>query len=273
VNRRAFLAGSAGLGVALMTSVACGSRRPAAAVGVQDATALTEVFGDGMKLTAVAVHYDRDIDNAKLTSSSFTVADRTVTRIYANTSAAVTPTGRNGRYVIIELSTDDPAAALWVTPQGGSPNAENPSSASATPPSSATAPAGGPPAAGQAGPAPTIKQATAAINQGAAVAAVDGSSLPATTEPVTTSKVINAVVDDFEQLQFTDPATGTTLSYNLFTPRNYDPAKRYPLVLFMHDASVVGAAPTGPLVQGLGAVSWATPDDQTRHPCFVVAPQ
>ena len=41
----------------------------------------------------------------------------------------------------------------------------------------------------------------------------------------------------------------------------------------MHDASVVGAPPTGPLVQGLGAVSWASPENQSRHECFVLAPQ
>ena len=44
-------------------------------------------------------------------------------------------------------------------------------------------------------------------------------------------------------------------------------------MLFMHDASVVGADVKGPLLQGLGAVCWAQPDDQQRHPCFVVAPQ
>lgn len=106
-----------------------------------------------------------------------------------------------------------------------------------------------------------------------AVSAVDGSSLPAAPNPVTTSTVINPIVDDFHQLLFTDPATATELHYNLFVPKGYDPAKRYPLVLFMHDASVVGAPPTGPLVQGLGALCWASPEDQARHECFVVAPQ
>jgi len=111
------------------------------------------------------------------------------------------------------------------------------------------------------------------VTQVATVTAVDGSTLSPAAGAVLTTKVINPVVDDFQQLQFIDPATRTALSYSLFVPRNYDPAKRYPLVLFMHDASVVGAPPTGPLVQGLGAVSWASPDDQARHESFVVAPQ
>jgi predicted peptidase len=85
--------------------------------------------------------------------------------------------------------------------------------------------------------------------------------------------VVNLIVDDFQQFSFTDPATGQTLRYNLFVPKNYDPRKSYPLVLFMHDASVVNVATEGPLVQGLGAVCWASPEDQARHESFVLAPE
>ena len=270
--RRTFLKGSIGLGLSAMASTACASAPPGAPTGITDVTALTEVFGDGMKLVAVAVHYDRDVDTTKLASSSFAVANRTITRVYANTVAAVTDTGCNGRYVIVELSPADSAAALWATSQGGGASPGGPS----TPGSGSdtgTAPKGGPPAAGQAGPAPTLTAPSAAITQVSALRALDGSSLPAVPSPVTTGKVINPIVDDFRQLVFTDPDTGTALHYNLFVPKGYDANKRYPLVLFMHDASVVGAAPNGPLVQGLGAVCWASPQDQSRHECFVVAPQ
>jgi hypothetical protein len=116
VIRRTFLKGSAGLGLAMIAGAACASTPPSATTGIADATALTEVFGDGMKLTAVAVHYDRDVDTTKLALSSFTVADRTVTRVYANTVPAVDDKGRNGRYVIVKLSADDAAASLWASP-------------------------------------------------------------------------------------------------------------------------------------------------------------
>lgn len=258
MNRRAFLAESAVLALAVATSAAC-ARAVAAPPAVHEAIALTEVFGDGMKLTAVALRYDRDIGTTRLVPSTYAVEGRSVTRVYANTAPAVAPAGNDGPYVIIELSSNDPDAALWGSPQGGAVNTGNS--------------AGGPPAAGQSGPAPTIRQARAVVTQVSAVTAVDGSVLPPFAEPVITDRVISPVVDDFRQLQFTDPATGTTLDYNLFIPRDYNPARRYPLVLFMHDASVVGAPTIGPLVQGLGAVSWAGPDDQSRHPCFVLAPQ
>ena len=80
-------------------------------------------------------------------------------------------------------------------------------------------------------------------------------------------------IGDFQQLEFTDPSTSLTLNYNLFIPKNYDARKSYPLTLFIHDMSVVSTNPRNTLLQCLGAVIWATPSDQARHECFVLAPQ
>lgn len=82
-----------------------------------------------------------------------------------------------------------------------------------------------------------------------------------------------AVVDDFIQKTFKSPFTGQPLPYNLFLPKNYDPQKKYPLVLFIHDAGVASSAVNTPLLQGRGAVTWATADFQAKHPCIVVAPE
>jgi predicted peptidase len=46
-----------------------------------------------------------------------------------------------------------------------------------------------------------------------------------------------------------------------------------PLVLFMHDAGATSIIVDTTLVQGLGAISWASPADQARHPAIVLAPQ
>ena len=56
-------------------------------------------------------------------------------------------------------------------------------------------------------------------------------------------------------------------------PKVTDAAKTYPLVLFMHDAGVTGTNPLRTLEQGLGAISFASPEDQKKHPAFVLAPQ
>ncbi|MGR3871044.1 alpha/beta hydrolase-fold protein [Streptomyces graminifolii] len=232
---------------------------------VKGVTAITQVFGAGQKLVAVAVEYDREIDGRTLSTSTFTVADRTVTKVYANRSADLSQRSRDGRYVVVELSPDDTAAALWVTGQG-----------SGTPPTGGGTGGGvgaGGPQVGDTTPGGTIVAAKATLTQAGAVTTTRGRRYAASTTALTTDAVKNLVVDDFRQFTFDDPATGRTLKYNLFVPRHYDPRKSYPLVLFMHDASVVNVATEGPLVQGLGAVCWASPEDQARHEAFVLAPE
>ncbi|MDB5784712.1 hypothetical protein [Caballeronia mineralivorans] len=63
------------------------------------------------------------------------------------------------------------------------------------------------------------------------------------------------------------------LRYNLFAPKDYDASKSYPLVLFMHDAGATSDVTRTTLFQGLGAILWASPQDQATRPCFVLAPQ
>ncbi|MBK3569658.1 hypothetical protein JHN47_38800 [Streptomyces sp. MBT62] len=234
---------------------------------VKGLTAITQVFGAGQKLVAVAVEYDREIDGRTLSTSTFTVTDRTVTKVYTNRSADLAERARYGRYVIVELSPDDTAAALWVTQQGGG-----------TPPTGGTGDSGGGvgaggPKVGDTTPGGTIVAAKATLTQAGTVTTAHGTQYSASSTALTTDAVKNLIVDDFQQFTFADPATGQTLNYNLFVPKDYDPRKRYPLVLFMHDASVVNVATDGPLVQGLGAVCWASPEDQARHEAFVLAPE
>jgi predicted peptidase len=97
--------------------------------------------------------------------------------------------------------------------------------------------------------------------------------MPSYTRAIATSKVTNLIVDDFKQFEYKDPKTKETLKYNLFVPKNYDKNKFYPLVLFMHDAGATSTETTTTLVQGLGAVVWASPSDQSKHESFVLAPQ
>lgn len=105
------------------------------------------------------------------------------------------------------------------------------------------------------------------------ITAVDGMKLAPTNQTVTNTAQTNLIVDEFLQRKFVDAATGLTLPYNLYIPKGYRPGKRYPLVLFMHDAGVTGPDPTATLAQGLGATVWATPREQAKHEAFVLAPQ
>ena len=94
------------------------------------------------------------------------------------------------------------------------------------------------------------------------------------TEPMHIESQHTLVADDFTQHTFDDAETGIALRFNLFQPKELEPGQTYPLVLFMHDASGAGKADTRhTLLQGNGATTWATPEWQAKHPCFVVAPQ
>ena len=86
-------------------------------------------------------------------------------------------------------------------------------------------------------------------------------------------KATSKVTQNYKQFVYKDPKTGTTVKYNLYIPKNYDKNKKYPLVLFMHDAGVLSEDTKTSLLQGNGAISFATPEEQERHEAFVLAPQ
>ncbi|MEV6481512.1 PHB depolymerase family esterase [Streptomyces sp. NPDC051576] len=254
------------------SSAVSGTQLAAQSGHILGATAITEVFGDGQKLTAVAVQYDTEIDTSKLTLSTFKVTDRTVTNVYANTEAATAGHGTNGAYVVIELSPLDDAARLYVDHFSGSSSSSSPSpSASASSASPSSSPSGGPGGGGMT--PPTLKTASAEVTQTGTVTTAAGDTYAASGGAVTTSKVDNLIVDDFQQLKYTDAETGNSLQYNLFVPKNYDRHKSYPMVLFMHDGGTTSTNPLITLTQGLGAVIWASPSEQAKHECFVLAPQ
>lgn len=85
--------------------------------------------------------------------------------------------------------------------------------------------------------------------------------------------MIKTVVPQFKQLEYKDAETGKTMKYNLYSPKDADKSKKYPLVLFMADASTPGADVTAPLTQGYGALVWANAQSQAKNPCYVLVPQ
>ena len=274
-TRRAFLGRVLGVAAVATTGLAaCDSDSgPDSGSGtghMKSATAITKVYGDGQKFIAVAVEYDTEIATSKLSASSFEVEGRTVTRVYANTGAAMADRGTDGKYVIVELSPDDKSALLWggVGSGGGAPGAAQPSASSSRSPYVIP----GPQVGSTGGPA-TIRAAKGTVTQSGTVTTTGGTGYAAGATKVSTSRTVNLIVDDFQQFTYKDPKTGRSLAYNLYVPKDYDRTKSYPLVLFMHDASLITTTVRATLVQGLGAVCWAAPEDQAVRPAFVLAPQ
>ena len=81
------------------------------------------------------------------------------------------------------------------------------------------------------------------------------------------------VVDQFLKLSYKDAATGITMGYRLFVPTDYDSAKSYPLVFFLDGAGSRGSDNEIQLTGTQGATVWATPEEQAKRPCLVLAPQ
>ena len=87
------------------------------------------------------------------------------------------------------------------------------------------------------------------------------------------SEELNRARDSFMQFNYTE--NNASLSYNLFIPENYNSShnKKYPLVVFIGDASTVGQEVTYPIYQTVGGPIWATDTVQKKHNCFVLVPQ
>lgn len=63
------------------------------------------------------------------------------------------------------------------------------------------------------------------------------------------------------------------MPYRLFVPDHYDPSQSYPLVLFLHGGGERGTDNQKQLLANDGAIIWAAPENQAKHPAFVLAPQ
>lgn len=259
-TRRQFLLTIAGVGATAAFGIGVGMPSPAIASdnGVRNATAVTEVTGSGLRLAAVAVEFSTRQHAATLASMSFNVAGHAVSDVFISSSTSPADRAASGRYVIVMLAAGD--ASTLLAQHTGGPDAGQPPAGDRPPSGGAHGP-GGPGKAGSIPPYDTV------YRPAQATVTLAGSA------PVVTSRVVNQVVDDFRQLAFTDEQTGKQLRYNLFVPKDYDPARAYPLVLFMHDAGATSDVTRTTLYQGLGAVVWARPEEQAVRPCFVLAPQ
>lgn len=69
---------------------------------------------------------------------------------------------------------------------------------------------------------------------------------------------------------YTSP-NGDTLPYRLLKPKDFDPSKHYPLVLFLHGAGERGTDNQAQLKHG--APAFAKDEARAKYPAFVVAPQ
>jgi len=286
---------------------------------VKKVVAITEIFGDGQQVTAVALQYEDTMDGRTISKDAFEVKelvpttyrggrggssgdylteDRTVARVYTNSEPEKAQTSKNGQWVIVELEqVYHYLAAMGGGNSGaGGPNGpgnggQRPSGAGPGGQSGFSGPRGQGGPGGQGGRGgfgnsaipgkdgiiANYKGITRIPDFGAEIAQVQdienaAGEKVARFDARRNDSVVNLILDDFVQKEFEDAKTGISMAYNLFVPKDYDPSQKYPLVLFMPDATICGRETTRTLTQGIGATIWASPQEQAKHPCFVLAP-
>jgi predicted peptidase len=211
---------------------------------LKSATAIKEVFGDGAKVTSIELVYGEPIDSTSLNLSTFSVDNMEVANVYTR-----------GNSVVLSLKHD--LQLMQDRESGAGRRIQGPRSGQNN----------------RGGGHQLQQQRPIQVTQNATISAIKGAKYAPSGEAFTVDSVKTLVADDFLSLSYNDAATGKTLSYNLFVPENYNPNEKYPLIMFIHDASIANRPLGSALTQGNGATTWATPEWQAKHPCFVLAPQ
>lgn len=231
---------------------------------LKSATAVSRVLGDGRKVATVILEYDAPIKNKSVCSDTYSVEGREVTKAYSNTAPQTAAEGRDGQYVVIELKTEVNLDARPRQPTEAEQQAKKERDRMQ----------GGPGLrAGWSTGGNDEYPGKAVFTQAKDIKTVGGQTYKGCAEAMETTAERCLVADDFRQMEFISPYTGQALPYNIYVPDDYDPARKYPLVLFIHDAGVASGPVTQTLYQGNGATSWAEPEAQARHKCIVVAPE
>lgn len=106
--RRSFISSAAGATVLISAK----GLSLAASGSIPIVTAITRVYGDGVRLIALAVRYGVPIVGKGLTTGSFKVEGRTVVDVFPSPSADPDQRSETGPFLIIALSADDPGACL-----------------------------------------------------------------------------------------------------------------------------------------------------------------
>lgn len=236
-------------------------------------TAITEVFGDGQKISAAALEYPGEIDGSQLSADDFEVEGQTISAVYSNTEAALSETGTPGNFVILKFEYENTETAEGGMHGGPGAGENGPGAGGNRPEAGENGPDGGRDGGMMRGSEEKEVDFTVKVVQKSDISGTDGTVYGKSDQAVESSGQIDLVLEDFQLFEYTDPETGATIPYSLYLPENYDESKEYPLLFFVADASANGDNPVRNLTQGNGAIVWATAEEQAKHECIVLSPQ
>ena len=206
---------------------------------------IAEVYGDGEKIARAIVEFPKNLNPKTISAADFEVAGKTIESVSVDKN-----------FAILHFANENTASDKALSP---------PKNNSARPNNS-----------GRAGDAPMrsnrkLPDLNFSVAQVGKILAADGTEFYPSGQTVQ-AEISAPVVESFEQFVYTDE-NGLQMPYNLFLPENYDGKKKFPLVVFIADASANINEVTTPLIQGNGATSFAARDFQKKHPCIILAPQ
>lgn len=218
--------------------------------GIKKVYTVNHIYGDGQKVSNVILEYTAAISGDSLTPDMFEVKDRTIVGVHTNSECAVTEENADGNYVILDLEIQSPLLDDRYATDG------------------------------------RIKGMTviddATVIQHQDVTAIDGTVFAGSEDEHSTSAgdggimgndaILTPDVDKFDDNHFfNDPETHAVLHYNFYKPEGYqDSGEKYPMVLFIPDASAVNCDWEYILQQGNGGTVWTSEEWQADNPCFVV---
>ena len=237
---------------------------------IKSITTVSRPFPDGQRVTALAVEYDRPVKAEDLKQEYFEAEKRTITDICVS-DRADGKAQECGSFVILALDRGDQEASTCTNPDGTRghrrPPMPKPGEDHKPPKREPIIFPDGRAFLGPHGISKARAPLAQKVRQTSDIRAADGSVISAWEEALVSDKEINELVDLFVQKQYED------MAYNLFIPADYDPEKKYPLLMFIEDAGCIGENPVIALEQGIGATIWVTEEEQKKHPCFVAAIQ
>lgn len=77
----------------------------------------------------------------------------------------------------------------------------------------------------------------------------------------------------FLKRTFTSTSPAVTIAYRLHVPENYDPTRKYPVVMTLHGVGERGSDNSAQLTREELAQPWVRDSVQAKHPHFVIVPQ
>ena len=206
---------------------------------------IAEVYGDGEKISEAILEYPKTLDAKNISAKDFEVEGKTIESVQVKGKQVIL------KFAYVNTSFD---GALNQKPGNEKRPQKNFGKGDAPMRSDRKLP-----------------ELNFTVKQIATLTAADGTKFSPVAKSV--DKISAPVIESFKQYTYTDKTTGYQMPYNLYLPEDYDPAKKYPLLFFVADASANINEITTPLFQGNGATSFAQKSFQEKNPCIILAPQ